>query len=656
MQLTDSVSKLKGIGEVTQSKLADMGIATVGDLLEHYPCEYRDMRKITPLSALIEKTDAVIEVTVKRKSWAYRQGRSRSLFYVRASDDTGNISFAYFNQSYMFEQFVSGQSVRIYGRTERQSGGLCMINPKIVTEADEGRLVPVYRLSGGLRQRVIRGAVEQALSQSQITDDLPTEFERAFGILPVKKMMEYLHIPVDTEQKDAGARQAAIREMMRYELSLRSLRAKIARPLAFSEEILTEYLEKLPFEPTSSQLRAMREIALDMGKTKAMNRLLQGDVGSGKTCVAFFAAYLAMKNGAQTALMAPTEILAEQHYENAKSIFGKRCALLTGSVNASKRKEIFSGVKNGEISLIIGTHALIYADIEYPALGLVITDEQHRFGVAQRAVLENGAKAHMLVMSATPIPRTLSLIMFGEAGASVLDTLPKGRKEILTSIVRENKRADMYRWIAQQLKNGDQAFVVCPLIEPSDELDCASATEVFSQLKKLGFNAALLHGRMKAEEKAHIMEEFRAGRTDILVSTTVIEVGVDVKNANIMVIESAERFGLAQLHQIRGRVGRGDKQARCFLVSNADNARLKVFKECSDGFKIAQEDLKQRGAGEFLGLAQSGFSSIEFDEQTILQARRLIDELKKFDKDTYYALMQKVLEKNERMRENIVLN
>lgn len=656
MQLTDSVSKLKGIGEVTQSKLADMGITTVGDLLEHYPCEYRDMRKITPVSALIEKTDAVIEVTVKRKSWAYRQGRSRSLFYVRANDYTGNISFAYFNQSYMFEQFVSGRSVRIYGRAERQNGGLCMINPKIVTEADEGRLVPVYRLSGGLRQRVIRGAVEQALSQTEIIDDLPTDFERASGILPMKKMMEYLHVPVDTGQKDVGARQAAIREMMRYELSLRSLRAKIARPLAFSEEILAEYLEKLPFEPTSSQLRAMREIALDMGKTKAMNRLLQGDVGSGKTCVAFFAAYLAMKNCAQTALMAPTEILAEQHYENAKSIFGKRCALLTGSVNASQRKEIFSGVKSGEISLIIGTHALIYADIEYHALGLVITDEQHRFGVAQRAVLENGAKAHMLVMSATPIPRTLSLIMFGEAGASVLDTLPKGRKEILTSIVSENKREDMYRWIAQQLKNGDQAFVVCPLIEPSDELDCASATEVFSQLKKLGFNAALLHGRMKAEEKAHIMEVFRAGRTDILVSTTVIEVGVDVKNANIMVIESAERFGLAQLHQIRGRVGRGDKQARCFLVSNADNARLKVFKECSDGFKIAQEDLKQRGAGEFLGLAQSGFSPIEFDEQTIMQARRLIDDLKEFDKNAYYALMQKVLEKNERMRENIVLN
>ena len=656
MLLSDPISLLKGIGKVSQGRLNESGIYTVGDLLSHYPCEYRDMRRPTPIGELASGEYACVAAKVIKISKVYWRGAHKSVFRIKLKDSTGELSLCYFNQGYLYDRFNNGDEVYIYGRAMDGKSGLEMTNPQLIGEKDRGMVIPVYRLPAGIKQKTFREAAVSALEGAYIEDEIPREIRERYGILEKRDMLKGLHMPVDSEIKDICAAHASLREMMDYELSLRTLRGRKAAAMQMDDIVLEGYISHLAFSPTDAQLWAMREIAEDMSKSDAMNRLLQGDVGSGKTCVAFFAAYLCMHNNGQTALMAPTEILAEQHYKNACAIFGERCALLTGRTPKRERDRIERCIASGEISLIIGTHALLYSKMKYNKLVLVITDEQHRFGVSQRAALEEGEDVHTLVMSATPIPRTLSLILYGEAGVSILDALPSGRKEVKTSIIAGGRRGDMYRWIKGELERGEQAYVVCPLIEPSDEINCLSAREVYGQLKRLGFNAALLHGRMKGEEKAAVMDDFRQGRTLILVSTTVIEVGVDVKNANIMVIENAERFGLAQLHQLRGRVGRGDKPARCFLVSDRDNERLSTLKACSDGFKIAEDDLKLRGAGEFLGMQQSGFSSLPMDKETIILARHVLDDIQCADEEAYIKLMRKSVLKRRGKGENLVLN
>lgn len=655
MLLGDSISLIKGIGRVSEGKLNEIGIFTVGDMLLHFPYEYRDMSFAVNIADIAEGELTLIKAKIERVSALYWRGVNRNVFRLCVDDGSAKLSVSFFNQSYLHERFNKGDIIRLYGRAKKESKGLIMVNPKLIGDEEAGVILPVYKLPLGIKQKIFRQAVSTALSNTDILDDIPIDVLEKYGILSYRDLLTSLHMPKNIADKNIALEQASIREMMSYELSLRMLRNKEALPLEFNKTIFADYISCLSYEPTNAQLRAMMDIAKDMSYKKAMNRLLQGDVGSGKTCVAFFAAYLAMENDAQSCFMAPTEILAAQHYENAVKIFGDRCALLTARTSLAKRREIKAGVGSGKISLVIGTHALLYSNMEYNKLVLVITDEQHRFGVAQRAALGKGENTHTLIMSATPIPRTLSLILYGEAGVSVLDALPAGRKEVKTYIVGLKRRADMYRWIKGELDKGEQGYIVCPLIEPSDEIDCVSVSEVYLQLKSLGFNAALLHGKMKSKEKNMVMDEFRRGKISILVSTTVIEVGVDVKNASIIVIENAERFGLAELHQLRGRVGRGEKPASCFLVSDKNSDRLSILKNCSDGFKISEEDLKLRGAGEFLGMSQSGFSSLPMDKRIITIARNILDDIYLNNSEIYAKLYKKTAD-NAGNNKNIVLN
>ncbi len=656
MLLNDEIDILKGIGSVTKARLNENGIFTIEDMLSYYPCEYRDVRNPKKLSEIAEGDFAFISVGIKDVLWSYRRGKNKSLFRVLACDGSSDVLINYFNQSYLFNRFKTGETLCLYGRLEVEKNKRMMTNPQIIDVDKVGNILPIYRLPGKVKQKNFREAIKMALEQAILEDFFSSDMRERYHMTSLYEMYSGIHEPSSFHQIELSTKQASMRKMIDYEMSLRILRNKKAAPISYSDAILQEFLSLLPFQTTDAQLKAMRDIACDMQSCNAMNRLLQGDVGSGKTCVAFFAAYLAMKNGVQTALMAPTEILAEQHYANAKSIFKDRCELLTGSIKQISRELIKSKIESGHTSLIIGTHALLYGNMKYHNLNLVITDEQHRFGVAQRAELEDDRQVHALVMSATPIPRTLSLILFGETGISVIDTLPKGRKQVKTSIVSSFKRRDMYKWLKEELKQGKQAYVVCPLIEHSDELNCKSAIEVYEELKEAGFDAALLHGQLKPAVKNEVMRRFKENEISVLVTTTVIEVGVDVKNANIMIVENAERFGLAQLHQLRGRVGRGNEEARCFLVSDSGSERLKILKDCADGFKIAEEDLKQRGAGDFLGVRQSGFSALRIDEDTIFEIRKLLDDMQNSFADKYEQLKALSIRKLGKSDESLVLN
>lgn len=653
MLLNDDISRIKGIGSIRAKKLNDAGIFCIEDVLKNFPIEYRDIRSTIEIKDVAGGEYGFFKLKTVNKKWNYLRG-AKSLFYVKLSDGKNELYANYFNQSYMFSRFNEGEEVLLYGRAAIKKGRCELNNPHIYNEKEVG-ILPIYKLPAGITQKLYRDAVLEALKCARQAQDISKEALLYCGLMKISDIYIKLHKPINDEDIKTASKNAALKEMLKYTLSLKGLSGKTAPALKNKEAAYEEYLSDIEFIPTDAQKRAMKEIADDMSKKEAMNRLLEGDVGSGKTCVAFFAAYFAKREGMQTLLMAPTEILAEQHYENAKKIFKTACALYTSATPKKTREDIEKAAAEGKISLIIGTHALLYADIKYKNPALIITDEQHRFGVAQRAKLEGGLNVHTLVMSATPIPRTLSLIVYGEMGLSVLDELPAGRKKINTSVVRPEKRNDMYNWIKHKLSEGEQAYVVCPLIEAVDEMGINSATEVYEELIKKGFNAGLLHGKMKNMQKREVMERFRAHKTDVLVSTTVIEVGVDVKNANIMVIENAERFGLAQLHQLRGRVGRGDREARCFLVSNADAQRLSVLKNCSDGFKIAEEDLKLRGAGELIGLKQSGEAGFVLDEKSVKESSeilRIIEE--KFPDD--YALLIKMAHEKYAEEKKIVLN
>ena len=621
---------LKGIGPKKAELFARLGIATCGDLLRHFPRDYLDFSHMVPAKA----AQGVCAVRVRLCSTpkVVRLGRGRTIVNLRAEDDSGPIGVVWFNQPYVAQRLAEGKTYCLCGRVERsEKGGARMINPIIAAGDAPPGILPVYSLCAGLSQNALRTAVQAALTSSDFGEDLfPADLRERLGLPSGREAFFALHCPQSEAQLRAARRRFALEDIVSYLLGMRLIAGGKERPgVAFQTAgTLERFCTLLPFASTGAQKNAMEEIAADMARPLAMNRLVQGDVGSGKTAVAFFALFVALENGRQSALLAPTEILARQHYEKARQMFpSAKIELLTGGMSAKARAGLYSRIASGEVQIVVGTHALLQEGLRFHDLALAVADEQHRFGVRQRAAiaekgreslgnLGSAAEPDVLVLSATPIPRSLSLVLFGDMQASVIGELPPGRKPVTTAIVPPKKRMAMYGYVAQKAGEGEQAYVVCPLVEESESLEVRSAEEVFEELKAgplLGVPLGLLHGRMNAAAKEEVLSAFRAGQVKVLVSTTVVEVGVDVPNATIMVVESAERFGLAQLHQLRGRVGRGAKPASCYLLPGRDAAkesvdRLRLLCSTTDGFQIAMEDLRTRGPGAFLGTAQSGFA------------------------------------------------
>ena len=625
--LDTSLRYLPGVGPKRAERLEEgLSLRTVGDLLFRAPRRIEDRRTLREIYDLTHGAVETVEGTVGRIR-AFRPRRRRNFVIVKAAitDGSGVLHAVWYNQGYIVRQLPAGARVILHGRVQRQAGEIQMIAPEYeVLEPGEdtlhaGRIVPVYGATEGVTQRMLRTIVMRALDEyaPAAVDWLPDDLRHRYAFPALPTALRALHFP-DTEddQKSAHGRLAYEELLLFQTLLLQHKQARQREPkgIRYGEaaSLLERFEARLPYRLTRAQRRVVNEISHDMGAPHPMNRLLQGDVGSGKTVVAAEALLRCIGGGAQGALMAPTEILAGQHYLTLRALLdpiGVTVALLVGGLTRTARGEALDLIRGGGADLVIGTHALIEEDVEFGRLGLVIVDEQHRFGVAQRAALrEKGTRPDVLVMTATPIPRTLALSVYGDLDVSVLDEMPPGRTPIRTHVRSGASRPQIYAWVAEQVREGRQAYVVCPLIEESDKLQAEAATGLHTRLAAgplHGLRVEVLHGRMKVDERDRIMQDLRAGKIDVLVATTVIEVGIDVPNATVMVIEDADRFGLSQLHQLRGRVGRGPHASHCVLVADPKteegNQRLDAMRETADGFQIAQRDLELRGIGELLG-------------------------------------------------------
>ena len=656
MQLDTDIRYIKGIGEARARSMGKLGIHDLAGLVSYFPRAYEDRTRISPIDRLTDGESVCVRAMVAETPTLSRIRGGQEIVKVRAVDETGALHITFFHSSYVRMTLKRGQFYIFYGRVNVQGRLRSMVNP--IFEAGyepsrfTGRIVPIYRLKAGLSQRTVMQCVRSALDfcADSLPDYLPAGVALDNGLATARYAYENIHFP-----KDAAALAIARRRLVFEELfvlvcalgMIRGGRQKAAgTPLARAE--LSDFTASLPFTPTGAQLRAINEAAEDMCSGRAMNRLVQGDVGSGKTLVAAACVWYAAQSGAQSAFMAPTEILAEQHFATLSGFlepFGIRVAKLTGSMRAKERREVLAGLASGETGLCVGTHALLSEDVEFKNLALVVTDEQHRFGVEQRAALVGkGTRPHLLVMSATPIPRTLALIIYGDLDVSVIDELPPGRQKVGTFAVDESYRARLNGFIEKLAHEGRQVFVVCPRSEENEEgADGIKSAEEHAEALRAALpdlKIACIHGKMKAKEKDEIMSAFARGETDVLVSTTVIEVGVDVPNAALMVIENADRFGLSQLHQLRGRVGRGQHKSWCILVSDAKGeearARLSAMVHISDGFKIAEEDLRMRGPGDFFGSRQHGLPELHIadlgaDMDVLRRAKDAAERLLKAD-------------------------
>ena len=666
---------LKGVGETRAKLLEKLGIFSIGALLRYYPKRYEDWNTLTKIAdAEINETVCLKATVIDRVSEVKING-GKILTKTTISDFSGYLPVVFFNNKYVKNSLLENEEYLFFGKVTKDKYGNRTLNaPRFEKAGEKQRLRPIYKASGTLTSKNIEKLMETALKEikGNVKEVLPQNLISKYKLLPLEDALKNIHFPENEEMLRQAKRRLIFEELLILQLGLLSKRSsvdvKITKPI--KKDKSEEFYKKLPFELTNAQKRVIGEAVNDLMSEKPMNRLVQGDVGSGKTAVAAAIIYTAVKNGFQAAFMAPTEVLANQHYKTLKNFFGDEfsVSLLTGSTTAKNKRIVKERLESGECNIVVGTHAMIQNDVNFKDLGLVITDEQHRFGVEQRTALsKKGENANVLVMSATPIPRTLAMVIYGDLDVSVIDELPKGRQPIKTFRVNSPYHPRLYEFLRKTMDNGQQGYIVCPLVEES-ESDLVPATEYYNWLKANQFKnytLGLLHGQMKPKEKDEIMARFYSGEIQLLISTVVIEVGVDVPNATVMIIENAERFGLSQLHQLRGRIGRGDKESTCVLLSDAQNEealeRFDVLCDTNDGFQIAQKDLELRGPGDFFGNRQHGLPDMHIanlmtDTRILYEAQERAKEICNCDpglEKEENALLKKEV---ERLFNNISLN
>ena len=682
--LNKEIQFVKGIGPKRAEKLHKLNIFTLKDLIYYFPRQYEDRSKVKKINQLENEEKVTIKGVITRMD-SYSPKKGMNIIRMDMRDDTGYIKLSFFNQEYIKRVFKSGDSIVVFGKVKIENNFKEFVPIEIEHYSSKPqsncKIEPVYPLTYGLSNKELQGIIRSVLTKEEfkVKEYLPTYILEKYKLCGIDFAVRNIHSPSNKEALKIALYRLVFEEFLILQLGLFYFKSGVneSSGIEFKEnEKLNDIIESLPFKLTKAQNRALSEITQDMTSSKVMNRLVQGDVGSGKTVVALLALASAVLNGYQGALMAPTEILASQHYDSFKEIlerFNIKSELLVGSLTKKQKEKVLEKVKNQEVDILIGTHALIEDKVEFKNLGIVITDEQHRFGVRQRGRLSNkGDSPDILVMTATPIPRTLALILYGDLDISIIDELPPGRQPIETIAIEHKRRNEAYEnLVRSEVQKGRQVYVVCPLVEESEKIEATAASELVEELKREFFSdlrVGLLHGKMRPAEKDAIMDDFKNKKLDILVSTTVIEVGVNVPNATLMIIENAERFGLAQLHQLRGRVGRGNHKSYCILIYNSKTEvckeRMAIMEETTDGFKISQKDLEIRGPGEFFGTRQHGlpelkvaniFKHIKILKQAQLEARYIIGQDRRLQLKENQKIKEEILYKFSE-REEISLN